>query len=333
MVANQQQGPRKRVLFYRDYQGFQGGHLKVWDYFQHLASSDRHQPLIYFSPNSSWDSSNPWSGCQADWLLETWDPDKVDLLFLAGLDWQHVPLSTQTPVINLIQHVRHGDAGDPRQEFLRRPALRICVSEDVRQAILSTGLVVGPVVTIPNGIDLPCLGSDALKIQDKVLISGMKNPAFATDLALRLGDHGIPTELILEKLSRPEFLKRVASFQCVVTLPHEREGFYLPALEAMGLGCLVICPDCLGNRDFCFNGVNSFRPNYRTDDIIQAVLQALRLAEADKQAILLAGQKTAHQHSLSRERETFYSFLADFERAQSSQLTGLCVDEPSKPAI
>ena len=31
-------------------------------------------------------------------------------------------------------------------------------------------------------------------------------------------------------------------------LPNQREGVYIPGLEGMALGTLVVCPDCVGNR-------------------------------------------------------------------------------------
>jgi hypothetical protein len=310
----------KRVFFYRDYQVFQGGHLKVWDYFQHVAACPPYQPLIFFSDTSRWDNSNPWTGAPDAWLLKEWQPEQADLLFLAGLDWQQVPVDNPTPTINLIQHVRHGEKGDPRREFLHRPALRICVSEDVRQAILATGLVNGPVVTIPNGLNLPPLEETPQKLSGTVLIAGMKNPAFARDLAKHLFEQGIRHELVVETLPRIEFLKKMAEVDVVVTLPHEREGFFLPALEAMGLGCLVICPDCVGNRDFCKDRINAYRPAYQLDEVLLATCAALRLGGSDKQCMLMESKKTAQQHHLSEERSTFHSHLRDFEKMWSSLL-------------
>ena len=42
----------KEVLFFRDFKKFQGGHLKVWDYFNHVRSSPDHVPRVRFSPGS-----------------------------------------------------------------------------------------------------------------------------------------------------------------------------------------------------------------------------------------------------------------------------------------
>ena len=50
----------KTVLFHRNYQRFQGGHLKVFHYFEHVRSSSSYNARIRFSSNSVWDASNPW---------------------------------------------------------------------------------------------------------------------------------------------------------------------------------------------------------------------------------------------------------------------------------
>jgi len=51
---------KKTVLFHRDYAGFTGGHLKVWDYYQHVLMSDVFKPEIFFTSESVW-LNNPWS--------------------------------------------------------------------------------------------------------------------------------------------------------------------------------------------------------------------------------------------------------------------------------
>ena len=73
---------KRRVLFYRDFRGFTGGHLKIWDYFNHVASFAGFEPRIAFSAESKWDATNPWSHSQES--VVPWAPAESDLLFLAG---------------------------------------------------------------------------------------------------------------------------------------------------------------------------------------------------------------------------------------------------------
>jgi hypothetical protein len=310
------QDPRKRVLFYRNYQGFQGGHLKVWDYFQHTLCSRTHQPFIHFSSDSLWDSSNPWANCEKDRLVTHWDPQEADVLFLAGLDWQALStIDMSIPIINLIQGIRHADERDPRRKYLLRKAYRICVSQEVCAALVGTGIVNGPIAIIPNGISLPTSPQD-VNNQTKdigILISGMKNPHFAKQLAKELKEKGFTAEVELNRAPRDQYLEKLSRAQIAVLLPLEKEGFFLPALEAMALGCLVICPDCIGNRSFCIDGVNAFRPNYCVEAIISSIIQAIKL-EADKRIDYLKEARiTAEKHSLIRERLKFHEILANLD--------------------
>ena len=57
----------------------------------------------------------------------------------------------------------------------------------------------------------------------------------------------------------------------VVLLPLAEEGFYLPALEAMAMGCVVICPDCVGNRAFCVDEVTALVPDHDVAAVEAAV--------------------------------------------------------------
>src|SRR5438552_2195391 len=83
------------------------------------------------------------------------------ILFLAGTDWRGVPELDRShfpkPIINLVQHPRHAEPNSELRNFLRNRAVRICVSQEVADAITATGEVNGPVFTIPNAIELSCV--------------------------------------------------------------------------------------------------------------------------------------------------------------------------------
>jgi hypothetical protein len=77
---------KKLVLFHRDLQRFTGGHLKVWNYFNHVRASDEYEPRIAFTRESKWDQTNPWRNAR-EFVVE-WKPETADLLFLGGTDWR-----------------------------------------------------------------------------------------------------------------------------------------------------------------------------------------------------------------------------------------------------
>jgi hypothetical protein len=74
---------RRRLLFYRDFRSFTGGHLKVWHYFEHDQSSRFFKPEIYLTPESFAVPDNPWTGIQPP-PMQAWQPEAADLLFLGG---------------------------------------------------------------------------------------------------------------------------------------------------------------------------------------------------------------------------------------------------------
>lgn len=307
----------KHVLFYRDYQRFQGGHLKVWHYFNHLQSTNIYLPHIYFSPTSLEDASNPW---HASSKLTQWQPETADILFLAGLDWRAVlnhptyrARQDKIPVINFIQGLSHADPKDIKFNFLREKAIRICVSQQVADAIQATGQVNGPVFVIPNGIDLsslPQVLDDAKKNID-LLIVAIKKPQLGLELEQQLRNKYAVIKTISNLIPRNDFLNLLNRAKLVLCLPHVQEGFYLPALEAMALGAIVICPDCIGNRSFCLDQQTCLLPNYETTDILQAVDKANALTEQQRQMIIKNAKQQIQMHSLEHEARQFLAIMRD----------------------
>lgn len=304
------------VYFYRDYQGFTGGHLKVWDYFQHIKSCDQFKADIYFTPQSTW-VDNPWRE-NKDKCLQIWNPEQADILFLAGLDWlalsEEQRRSPPSPVINLIQSVRHADKSNPLYGFLKFPATRICVSREVADAINNTGVVNGPVVVNTNGIDHSILPE--MKAQNEkdipLFIVGNKNPELANKLAGHLSLDGITSHVFIDQVLRDEFLTLINRAKVVLFLPVRNEGFYLPALEAMCLSSFVVCPDCIGNRSFCIDGRTCLRPDYEFGQIYKAVKQALNLQENQRKLIIDNASFLAKSFTLGRERDVFLNILSKY---------------------
>jgi hypothetical protein len=295
------------LLFHRDYRRFTGGHLKVRHYYAHAEHSARFRPRIYFTPGSDLGNHNPWQGVSPP-PLERWLPAEAAALFLAGLDWQSVPDPTPVPVVNLIQGVRHADPGHPLRAFLARRAVRICVSHEVADAIAATGEVNGPIHVIENAVDLPPRVADSPR-DTPVLIAGAKNPPLARAVHGRLRAAGFEAECLVNQIPRDRFLDLLARTVVAVMIPFEREGFFLPALEAMALAALVVCPDCVGNRGFCRDRDTAFRPAYAIDEIVAAAIAALTQPEAATDAMRLAAAAEVRRHGLDAERSAFLAIL------------------------
>jgi hypothetical protein len=307
------EGALKHVMFFRRFPHFNGKQLKLWDYFNHVKQSPRHVPHVRFSPDSVWDSSNPWYDPTVP-LPKTWPNVRPDAYILNVNDWRILEPAARdaspVPIVNLLQSRRAADPTLHLYKFLRHRAVRVCLSPDIADAVRATGVANGPVVHIPMGTDLG--GLRALTTADKncpLLIAALKNRELGTALHARLVAAGQRAELLTDQLPRHEFLARLSRARTVLLLPNAVEGFFLPALEAMALGALVISPDCVGNRSFCLDGANCLRPAYEASAVEAAVAKALSLAPDRRQAMLGRAAATADEHSLMGERRTFLELL------------------------
>lgn len=298
----------RRVLFHRRFLGYSGGHGKVRDYVRHVDAHPGFDAETWLTPDSI-AADNPWQG--GDLLrADRWQPAEADVLFLAGLDWEAVPEDhAGRPVINLLQGLGHADAGDARRAFLRRPAVRVCVSQAVADAVLATGEVNGPVHVIPAAHDLPALAGLPARpnAEPRIVIAGGKAPDLAAAVAASLDNVAGEVELLPAGLPRSGFLARLGAADIAVLLPHDREGFFLPGLEAMALGAAVVLPDAGGNRQYLQPGTNALMPAREAGAIAAAVRELCDPAQ--RREIAAAGLATAAEHSLARERAAFHALL------------------------
>lgn len=292
------------LLFRRDYRGYTGGHGKVLDYFAHARAHPDWSPEVYLAPADA-PGENPWRSVAG--RVDAWEPERADALFLGGMDWQAYPCDDPArPVVNLVQHVRHADPAEPLHAFLSRRAVRICVSGPVADAILATGRVNGPVVVIEAALNLPDMAG-APEAKDGIFIDALKQPVLGRALHEVLAARGLDARLSDQRMPRGQYLRRLQAAGIAVLLPHATEGFYLPALEAMALGCAVVVPDCIGNRGYLEPGTNALVPPLHLDSLAQAVAdlgdpgQRARLAEA--------GRRTAARFDLAGERRAFHAVL------------------------
>ena len=297
----------RTVWFYRDYVRLAGGHVKHAHYFEHVRRMPGFAPRITFSGAPANESVArerrrlwpPGAGAVA----EGWEPERGDVLFVAGVDWRYLAESgleeLPNPRINLVQGVRHARAGTELHRYLAERAIRICVSQEVADAISATGRTQGPILTIPNGIELtpfePAEESSPAGFEARpsaITIVGYKRPDLARGLSARLDAEGVEHRLITGFIDRDEFLDRLAGSRVAVCLPRAEEGFYLPALEGMALGCLVVTLDCVGNRGFCRHDRNCLVAEPDPDSLCAAAKRALAMPALERGQRAPAGSKT-----------------------------------------
>jgi len=307
---------KRLVYFYRRYRDFQGGHLKVYDYFTHILNSQDYEPKVFFTSDSVWDQDNPWINCR-HLVLNEWLPHQADLLFIAGNDWKAIPEKERAffnkPIINLIQGFRHCDPGNSLYAFLPNRAVRIAVSHEVAKAVIATGMANGPVITIPNGLN-PYSFPKPKPFNNRtidLLIVGTKMPGLAGRLEAEI-NHVMPSLIIRNissKVPRITLLEMMADSKISLFLPLRREGFYLPALEGMALKTLVICPDCLGNRSYFIADLNCFQPEYSDNSIIESIFKSISLNDLQVREIIQNAYKTSQSHNSQTERSSLFSII------------------------
>ncbi|MGD1865601.1 MAG: glycosyltransferase [Phormidesmis sp.] len=312
----------KVIQFYRNFREFTGGHLKHWHYFNHVYYSATYLPYIYFGADTVWNPKNPWrhlNGAASHKSAFSQPLKKPDVLFIEGVsDWPVMQAAytylSQIPIINLIQHVRHGDPADPRYAFLTQRAIRICVSKAVESALTETHRVNGPLITIPCGVELANLPAPLTNKPIEICIAALKNPELGQRLRQRLERDGHQVVLLAGRMARSHFLNAINQAKITLFLPWQTEGFYLPALEGMALNTLVVCPDCQDNREFCQDGENCWNPAYEGTKILSALNQALAMSDEKRHQMLQQGQQTAKRYSLRAERRAFLNVLENLEQ-------------------
>lgn len=300
----------KSMLFVRRYKQFQGGHLKLVDYIGHAAAIGWIDPVLHVTEDSD---AAALGKMVPQGVRRTDLPCETDLVFVAGMDWRILDDAGQkvggTPPINFIQGLRHADPANPVHAYLSRPAVRICVSHEVSEAITASGRVNGPVVTIENGIDVTALSRLARAGGNgRILVDGIKNRDLAKQVSLHLGVTSTPHDILTSKIPRAEYLNLVSRYSVLICLPLPEEGFYLPALEAMAMNVAVVVPDCIGNRGFCIDGTTCLMPRYDVKSLSDAAADLLLDASTRSNLVSSAAQM-AQAHSIERERKAFHTFL------------------------
>ena len=312
----------RTVWFHRDYRRFTGGHVKHAHYVDHVARHTLHRPAITFSSEPASvalreEQRRLWP---FDDVAAAWRPEPRDILFVAGTDWRYVDArgmgELPNPRINLIQHVRHAHADTELYGYLARRAVRICVSQEVADAIAATGRTRGPTLTIPNGIDLmpsPTAAATGDSRASAVTIVAYKAPALGRELAAALSARGVPHRAVFDFMDRRAFLALLADTEVAVCLPRAEEGFYLPAMEAMAAGCIVVTMDCIGNRGFCKPAANCLLGR-DAPTLADAVTSARAMRPEERDGYRDRARRTVEAHSLAVERARFHGVLEDVDR-------------------
>lgn len=304
---------KKNILFALKCIKPSGGSLKVRHYFEHAMQYKSLNALLYMPKDINWSISNPWFKYK-DKILPEIDWSIVDIVFISGWGWERfIPqkyhYNRKFKVLYLVQHPSKLMPKFERYKNLDKPATRICVSRALTDMANEIQHVNGPVITIPAGTEIKKLMELANKSKSiDILISGLKNPAVGVALKSKFDKLGLNVKLLDERMDRNTFISYVSNSKVVVCLPNPMEGFYLPALEAMALNALVICPYAIGN-DYCIDGKNCLVPIYTEQDIYNKT--KIMLSLTNKEIIIMKKNAyvTVKAHDITFEKKSFHNLL------------------------
>ncbi|MDC8833022.1 hypothetical protein [Alteromonas gilva] len=294
----------KRISFLRYYHGYTGGHQKVRDYLDHFVDAGW-QPSLYLSNKAATEKSLFSEIPGVDYQCN-YQPAGFDTIFLAGMDWQHyLPLRDKSQtVINLIQHVRHGDPEEPLFQYLQEPAIRLCVSSAVKEAIQP--FANGPCYTIRMGHRFPEV--KARRQWDLYILANKQ-----ADLGAELYDWatGLGFNVKIDKSTQEhrDVIASMAASAITVALPNPTEGFYLPGVEAMHYSKAAVVPYCVANREYFNTFANLFMPDYNIKAIKRDILRASKRSSLATSLGCLLGKKIASAYTLERERKELQNCL------------------------
>lgn len=302
---------KKSISFHRQYRGYTGGHQKVSDYIHHTAASGLFTPSLYLA-NSSPVQKQLFEDIHGVEYSPQYNPELADVVFLAGMDWQaYQPFfDSQQVKVNFIQGVRHGDNNHPLFQFLQYRAIRLCVSDEVKDAI--EPYANGPCFTIKMGHDIPKL-SRAKRYDLYILAT--KQPQLGKQLFEWAKSIGLRV-LIHEKATERELVHHaMAESVVVIPLPQKVEGFFLPGIEAMALADWAVVPDCIGSREYSLSGANISLCELDIQACQKAILHALKKTKGWKSFISKwHGRRLSASYSLKQEQQNYHHILHQLDQ-------------------
>jgi glycosyltransferase involved in cell wall biosynthesis len=245
-----------------------------------------------------------------DWVIFSWPPHYEAIA--RGLD----RTTPHERVIHLIQNTRHGNpafASGYALRLLGRPMARIMVAHQVMDACRPHLNPSSLTRTIVEAHDWPYFHRRRTGALPGRLSVGYTT--WKSDIGLRVQRVTGPRHAF-RSIRRPatwaELRELMHWSDVFLCCPGPQEGFYLPGLEAMAAGALVLTPDVGGNRAYCGFGENCVQVGYEDPEQYAAALDELQAWDPERvQAMRDAGERTLERHRLERERAAFDHFLTE----------------------
>lgn len=212
-------------------------------------------------------------------------------------------------IIHFVQNVRHANPdwlGGAGVRLLGVPMTRVCVTQEVHDAIAPVVNRRFPTMVVPLGH----LWRYFSLARDTPLPRPLRigyttwKSTIGDDVAADMSQLGADVTFSAVR-SVAEWSELRAFYHAIdvfLATPRAEEGFYMPGLEAMAAGALVVTPDAGGNRTYCHFGVNCLQVPLEDADAYVAAVTSIRTMTDDAvQRMRDAAYAVLPAHDLDRE--------------------------------
>ncbi len=307
-----------------------GGVVKIFDYVNHalslgyepiIACPEHYRPTLPLFEIPRFSGIAPQNGVRFT-SLEQVAVGPSDLAFLSWPTHYEVlepRLSRWTrheQVIFIVQNVRWANptfAGGYALRLLSRPMARIMTNDVVLEAVM-------PYLNRSSISEVILLGNEsgffakerkgALGNPVRVGYTTWKSGVGDEVARLLADDPGFEFRAIREPVGWKELRELYHWSDVFLATPLVEEGFYMPGLEAMAAGAVVVSSDAGGNRAYCRFGENCVEVGFEDAGSYVGALKNLRQDGAgEAERLRRAGYETLGQHTLEHERERFGEFM------------------------
>jgi hypothetical protein len=307
-----------------------GGVVKIFDYVNH-ARAMGYEPVICspepYKPDLPLFQIPRFSDISPDNGIRFTDLEKVaigphDLAFLSWPTHYEIAETRMSrwtrheQVIFIVQNVRWANPnwiGGYALRLLSRPMARIMTNEVVLEACrpyLNETSMTG-VITLGNDSDFFAKGRrGGLDGPIKVGYTTWKSGVGDEVARLLAADPGFEFRAIRDPVGWKELRDLYHWSDVFLATPLGEEGFYMPGLEAMAAGAIVVSSDAGGNRAYCRFGENCLPARLDNAPDYAAALRALRgYGAREVEALRRSGYAAVGRHTLEHERDGFAGFM------------------------
>ncbi|QIN84203.1 glycosyltransferase [Rubrobacter tropicus] len=312
-----------------------GGVVKIFDYVNHalafgyepvIACPEKYKAGLPVFEISRFSHLTPENGIRFV-ALEQAGVGPDDFAFLS---WpSHYPIleprigrgASHEQVISIVQNVRWANPTFERGyavRLLSRPMARIMTNDVVLEACK-------PYLNESSMTETIMLGNDSAFFARERL-GGFKGPikvgytTWKSDVGDRVAamfrerGSGFRFRAIRNPVGWKELKKLYQWSDVFLATPLVEEGFYMPGLEAMAAGAVVITSDAGGNRAYCRFGENCLPARFENAGDYAAALRALRgYGAGEIEALRRGGYEAVGRHTLEYERDRFGGFMEKLE--------------------